>query len=193
MTNKQQAQALWGKLTDETLTLAIRQAAREELLALKKTAKTSILKLVGTDIAGDQLLVDAVMDQSFESPMERFPDGQLTRVFDPANYGISETVKIDPFDEEATKSWDEEHLKPIDPIAKLQKPKSDTKGDNRGLISAMVRCQLMDTDDSYAVIVGRVKAKFPNANTSTRSVASVASDLRKDGVAVASRRQIKGA
>ena len=62
------------------------------------------------------------------------------------------------------------------------KPNSD-----RGLISAMVRDRLENTTQAYAQIVEDVRTAFPAAKTTTRSVASVASDLRKAGRIVPQR------
>jgi hypothetical protein len=42
---------------------------------------------------------------------------------------------------------------------------------------------------SYADVVAEVRRQFPEARTSTRSVASVAADLRKRGVDVPTRRR----
>lgn len=42
---------------------------------------------------------------------------------------------------------------------------------------------------SYAAIAERVRAKLPEAQTSARSVASIASNLRKEGVNLPDRRR----
>lgn len=49
----------------------------------------------------------------------------------------------------------------------------------------------MDPDLGYQEIVDRVVAEFPGANTTTRSVASVAATLRKKGVDVPLRKRAK--
>jgi hypothetical protein len=71
-----------------------------------------------------------------------------------------------------------------------RKPKADAKpkDSERGKISALVRELLLGTDLPYADIVSRVKAEHPEAKTTARSVASVASDLRTAGQAVSVRR-----
>lgn len=58
----------------------------------------------------------------------------------------------------------------------------------RGAVGALVKELLLNADLSYAEIVTRVMAEHPQANTSTRSVASTAARLRKSGVAVPTRR-----
>ena len=54
-------------------------------------------------------------------------------------------------------------------------------------IGALVAELLRDPDLSYAEIVDRVKAQFPDARTTARSVASVAVGLRKKGVEIPKR------
>jgi hypothetical protein len=57
-------------------------------------------------------------------------------------------------------------------------PKTD------GRLSRMVEHLVRDTKMSYADIVAKVREEFPSANTSTKSVASVACVMRKKGVNV---------
>jgi hypothetical protein len=76
---------------------------------------------------------------------------------------------------------------PLDePAAPAAKPKPAKDG--RGLITAEVKRLLRETDLAYAAIVEAVVALHPDAKTTTRSVASVASDMRKAKEAVAIRR-----
>ena len=63
-------------------------------------------------------------------------------------------------------------------------PKKD-----RGGIGRLVNELLVDTDLDYKAIVEKVKENFPDAKTTARSVASVAADLRRDGVDVKARRK----
>lgn len=60
-------------------------------------------------------------------------------------------------------------------------------------IGSLVQELLMDGALDYLAIVDRVVAKFPDAKTSVRSVASVAAVLRKKGVDVPLRRKVKSA
>lgn len=55
-------------------------------------------------------------------------------------------------------------------------------------IAAMLAEVLMDVDLTYVDIVALVKKKFPEAQTTVRSVASVSAGLRKKGVDVPTRR-----
>lgn len=59
-------------------------------------------------------------------------------------------------------------------------------------IGSMVQELLLDETLDYPTIVDRVVAEFPEAKTSTRSVASVAAALRRKGTNVPVRRKAKG-
>ena len=58
-------------------------------------------------------------------------------------------------------------------------------------ISRLTEKLLMNENFGYAEIVDRVMAEFPDARTTTRSVASVAAVLRKNGTPVPKRRTKK--
>ena len=58
-------------------------------------------------------------------------------------------------------------------------------------IGSAVTDLLMDATLSYDAIVDIIHAQFKGANTSARSIASVAARLRKTGIAVPSRRKAK--
>jgi hypothetical protein len=70
------------------------------------------------------------------------------------------------------------------------KPKATEKAKRAptATISASVRKLLADPSLSYDDIVQMVRAAHPDAATTTRSVASVASEMRRRGVAVAMRK-----
>ncbi len=74
------------------------------------------------------------------------------------------------------------------PATDVDAPKTE-----RGGIGRLVNYLLTETDDDYATIVAKVVEKFPDAKTTARSVASVAADLRRDGVDVKTRRKPKAA
>lgn len=77
---------------------------------------------------------------------------------------------------------------------RAKKDKAPRVVDERGTIGQMVRELLLDDEGyGYVEIVEIVKGEFPEANTSRRSVASVAAELRRKGVAVPMRRREKGA
>lgn len=59
----------------------------------------------------------------------------------------------------------------------------------RGAIGAMSIELLTASDELYESIVAKIVAKYPTAKTTARSLASVAMDLRRDGVEVPSRRK----
>jgi CRISPR/Cas system-associated exonuclease Cas4 (RecB family) len=58
----------------------------------------------------------------------------------------------------------------------------------RGEISNAIRLSLNLTHKSYAEIVEDVRKAFPSAVTTTRSIASIASDMRKRGMIVLDRK-----
>ncbi len=59
----------------------------------------------------------------------------------------------------------------------------------RGAIGAMSIELLTASDEPYESIVAKIVAKYPTAKTTARSLASIAMDLRRDGVEVPSRRK----
>src|ERR1043166_3518945 len=65
-------------------------------------------------------------------------------------------------------------------LVRLVSDLPQTNGDLSRMVERLVR----DTTMSYADIVATVKAEFPHANTSTKSVASVACVMRKKGIPV---------
>lgn len=58
----------------------------------------------------------------------------------------------------------------------------------RGAINAMC-VELLQTDMPYEDIVAAIKGRYPAAKTTARSLASVAMDLRADGLTVPTRRK----
>jgi hypothetical protein len=68
------------------------------------------------------------------------------------------------------------------------KKAAQAKGDGVG---ALARKLLVETDQGYPEIVEAIRAKFPEAKTTARSVASIACNLRKSGVDVPMRRASK--
>lgn len=66
-----------------------------------------------------------------------------------------------------------------------------TGPERKGTIGELVHELLMDETLDYVTIVDRVMAKFPDAKTTTRSVASVAAVLRKKGAEVPKRRNAR--
>ena len=72
---------------------------------------------------------------------------------------------------------------------KNEAPSADPK--KAGEIGPLARKLLVETDQTYAEIVQAIRVKFPKAQTSARSVASIACNLRKKGVDVPMRRTQK--
>lgn len=77
--------------------------------------------------------------------------------------------------------------------AETAAPEAPEKTEDRPRVTvgATVKRLLTETDLGYAEIVDRVLAEHPDARTTARSVASVASTLRKKGVDVPMRRTAK--
>lgn len=92
---------------------------------------------------------------------------------------------VDPLDDE-TETETEETDEPSE-TEEVSEPVVEEKAP-RGAIGALV-IELLVTDMPYADIVETVKAKYPMAKTTARSIASVAMDLRRDGIEVPSRRK----
>ena len=71
------------------------------------------------------------------------------------------------------------------------KAAENTEDRPRLTVGATVKRLLTETDLGYAEIVDKVLEEHPDARTTARSVASVASILRKKGVDVPMRRKVK--
>lgn len=166
MTKKEQALGLFTQAADELNTLDERVMALEELLALKKSAKTS----------WDKLGVDQDQLEALQNSL----DGQLGAEAEAVMVSVASEATTEPETDPL-----EEAIMP-EQKAKNPKAKADTE---RGLITALTKKLLLEDDAPYAEIVDVVKAKFPEAKTTARSVASVASEMRKKGEKVASRRK----
>lgn len=175
MTNKEQAQIHFSVMTDPNWALKARQDAMADLLSVKKTSKAGWDKL-------------GINKQDFEAAQQAIIDTETIDLkamdFEQTNQPTPISADVEYYGQEVVPNMPIEPAKP-----KTTKP----SGDQRGLISAKIRCLLMDTDAAYKWIVETVKAEFPEANTTTRSVASVAAQLRQDGVTVSFRRPTKGA
>lgn len=85
------------------------------------------------------------------------------------------------------------HMPEATEDAKPTAPRAEDRPEQPKLtIGALVQELLMDEALGYEAIVDRVVAEFPDAKTSVRSVASVATTLRKRGADVPMRRKKKG-
>lgn len=74
---------------------------------------------------------------------------------------------------------------------KVAKAKADGAGETRGGLTRLVESLLMDPALSYLDIINAVLKEFPKANTSARSIASVAAGMRRKNIAVPMRRPAK--
>lgn len=75
--------------------------------------------------------------------------------------------------------------------AKVAKAKAEGTGEVRGGLTRLVESLLMDAELSYLDIINAVLKDFPKANTSARSIASVAAGMRRKGIEVPMRRPAK--
>lgn len=75
--------------------------------------------------------------------------------------------------------------------AKAKKAKAEGADKVRGALTRLVESMLMDAEITYLDIIHAVLAEFPEANTSARSIASVAAGMRRKGIEVPMRRPVK--
>lgn len=198
MTNKEKAKGLYEIMVVQDRTRAERLAAWDEMQALAKGAKTTFAKLTGSAL--DFKLLRQEIEALPDDPGEMTSEGEaieaqgksdvhkeLTELI--SNPTITIEPKHDPLDE-PLKAKD-------DPVVQLQAEgaeltpeaaKAHVDASKRGLISAEVRRLLRDTDLTYSEIEEAVRAKHPEARTTTRSIASTAADMRKAGEKVGQRR-----
>lgn len=170
MTNKERAQALWAIAGDEGRSFLERQQAAAELLDLQRASKVGWAKLGLPD--GARQALEARLGPEPTSTHDL--GGGLT---------IETNVKgFEPLKGAALRAT----IAAADPLDEA--PAKPAEGGERGLISAEVR-RLLATDLPYASIVEAVRARFPSAATTARSVASVAAEMRAKGQAVPSRRR----
>jgi hypothetical protein len=188
MTNKEKALALWAIATDPSRPQAERKAAVEEVHALKKSAKTSYEKLglnpeevaahahtLGDDWEASQADLDAQAPRQElkADPLEELPAEQ-----------VAEIKKV-------AKAAGENAVAQVDAVLAaggVTRERVKLEPEVRGAISLKVRELLSGTELPYSEIVETVKRDHPHAVTTTRSVASVASEMRAKGEKVPTRR-----
>lgn len=81
-----------------------------------------------------------------------------------------------------------EALEASKPSKARRKVTENAKDQQRGAIGRSVATLLRDPRLSYSDILQMVKAAHPDASTTTRSIASVAAVMRREGLNVAMRR-----
>ncbi|UUV44851.1 hypothetical protein RCRUDOLPH_84 [Rhodobacter phage RcRudolph] len=99
--------------------------------------------------------------------------------------GENGNVLVDPIDEQPAAS----DLSDVEGQTETTEPAAELPLIPRGAIGAMSIELLTASDEPYESIVAKIVAKYPTAKTTARSLASVAMDLRRDGVEVPSRRK----
>lgn len=108
--------------------------------------------------------------------------------------------KPEAHDEPEQQTGDQPETQTDEPSEQAEEPSDEPEAKDeaseapkteRGAIGRMVIDLLTKTDDDYATMVGKIKEVFPEAKTTARSIASIAADLRRDGVDVKSRRKVK--
>lgn len=170
MTRKEQALQALAIARDENSAMSIRDKAIKELFSIKKAAKMSFEKFIGEDTT-ELTQLEASLD--WKACCEEADN------------------KAD-----AALEVEDEKPKPAAPIvaqvaAAIKKPAKKKVDTNRGKITELCRTLLLEGDAPYAEIVATVIAKYPEAQTTARSVASIASDMRKAGKIVSMRRKGK--
>lgn len=81
-------------------------------------------------------------------------------------------------------------LEAAKPSKPRRKATENAKDQQRGAIGRSVETLLRDPRLSYADILQMVKAAHPHASTTTRSIASVAACMRREGLEVPFRRGV---
>ena len=104
--------------------------------------------------------------------------------------------KPEAHDEPEQQTGDQPETQTDEPSEQTEEPEAQSEAteepkSERGAIGRLVIDLLVDTDDDYATIVGKIREQYPSAKTTARSIASIAADLRRDGVDVKSRRKVK--
>jgi hypothetical protein len=209
MTNKEKAQALWDIVSDGGRGRGERQAAAAELLDLKAKAKTTLVKLGLPDYAQEQCLglmgpEPTTTHQlgggtTIETNIPGFNPTAALDEFEATEEELS-AQKLRPTHDEATEEphghevlITDDFVLPDDGEV-ADEAVAEAKAEERGLITALVKRLLQETELGYAEIVAKVRTAFPTAATTTRSVASTASEMRAKGLAVPTRRRAaKGA
>lgn len=136
------------------------------------------------EVVGDVLELVTEQDKGFDviDPAIEQPDPLATDDEGDAPTGEEIAAKIDELEAAAEKP------------AKTKKAKAPKVVDERGTIGQMVKDLLLDAEGyDYQEILDIVKGEFPEANTSRRSISSVAADLRRKGTEVPMRRKQKAA
>lgn len=127
--------------------------------------------------SGEKL--DAAIQAELEAWQGEKPEGQ------------TEEPEQQTGDQPETQTDETEEPSDDDQPDETQTDVSEAPKTERGAIGRMVIDLLTKTDDDYATMVGKIKEAFPEAKTTARSIASIAADLRRDGVDVKSRRKVK--
>lgn len=182
MTNKQKAQALWAVVTDRERSNPEHRAALDELVALKKAAKTSLDKLGVPQVMWDREDETNRLNASLAADLEAQKAEPLLQTREQMLMG--EHLQPEPNLEEAVAAAVPPEQLAKDPAS----PAKAVAAAERGRITALVKHLLRTTALGYAAIVERVVAEFPEAKTTARSVASTAADMRKAKVDVPMRR-----
>lgn len=183
MTNTERVQALIALAQDAERTPAERHAALDEVHQIKKTAKVGWGKLGIEETTVGSIRLTIPKEQQPEDDGFEMSEEELA-----AQKGRAKPEdEADPLDEKPEEAPPPAAEAPK-PARKAKEKAPKAEGDVRGEISEMVRTMLLTTDEPYSAIEAAVRAKHPHAVTTTRSIASVASDLRKAGKAVATRR-----
>lgn len=183
MNKTEELKKLIVQATDTSMQPQSRLEALHGADTIRKGLKIGWVKF-GVDFVTLQTEIQALVNQA--EGIEPLTDAEVQPEPPPAPIITDPKVEIG---EKASALADEitEVLKPK-PKAAPKAPKASTADPERGKLSAFVRNLLSTTDLPYSEIVSKTLRMFPNATTTTRSVASVASDMRKKGETVAMRR-----
>ena len=150
--------------------LASWKSGMPKLEATIEAEQQSIAKRMADE--GEGLNPEDVVDQT-DPTMPMGENGNL--LVDPIDETPSEEPQIEPSD--------------LSDVEGQTEPQTEAPLIPRGAIGAMSIELLTASDEPYESIVAKIVAKYPTAKTTARSLASVAMDLRRDGMDVPSRRK----
>jgi hypothetical protein len=207
VTSKEKAQGLWGIVMDRTRSNAEHRAALDELLALKKAKKTTLDKLGVPQVMWDredetnrkhaEMAQDMGQDEATDAALlrEQHADFIMSDAELAMQVGRKRPDEEEPKTTGPTPTELKSHVPdPVLPVVQSGADltpevaqQSQAAAEERGQISKTVRHMLLNTDHPYARMVELIRAKHPSAKTTARSIASVASDMRRAGYAVRER------
>lgn len=156
-----------------------------------KTELPALAALDAADTEAEQALGEASGDESEPSGTEE-PGGTVPAENEAFEASPEELAAQTGRRENVEAQAEADDAKAIERAAKkVSKAKAEGAGETRGGLTRLVESLLMDPALSYLDIINAVLKDFPKANTSARSIASVAAGMRRKDIDVPMRRPAK--